>query len=121
MAKSLSAKVFLIIAATLTASSVALYLTMALALPEGYNALIATNAQVEADELIAKATGGTEEDVYREIETYCTENDAAATVSVDGGQVSFGAALPEDEGGTAYDFAAAVELEGGQDGVSHLG
>lgn len=113
IARSLSAKVFLLTAGLLTAGCLALYLAVALALPGGYRALSAARAEEAAAALADELAGAGPSEAAAIVERFSSENGAAVTLSGDPGARE-GTGAPD---GSAYTVSVAVELA---DGSSEL-
>ncbi|OUP09773.1 HAMP domain-containing sensor histidine kinase [Collinsella sp. An2] len=114
IARSLSAKVFLLTAALLAAGCLALYAAVALALPGGYRALSAARAEEAAAALAAELSGADASEAAGIVERFAAENGAAVSLSGEPGAAASGDGAPE---GSAYTVSVAVELA---DGTSEL-
>lgn len=134
IAHSLSAKVFLLTAALLSAGCLALYLAVACALPGGYRALSAARAEDAAAALAAELAAADPSEAARIVERFASENGAAVTLSggfgaqTDGAQAddahATGSRVDDAQtvgagelGSSAYTVTVAVELADGSGGL----
>lgn len=120
IAHSLSAKVFLLTAALLTAGCLALYLAVAVALPGGYRALSAARAEEAAAALAAELAAADPSEAARIVERFASENGAAVTLSGGFGSQADGA---QDDGAQADDAqTTGAQADGAQaDSVQTVG
>lgn len=114
IARSLSAKVFLLTAALLMAGCLALYCAVALALPGGYRALSYARAEEAAAALADELSEADVDEAAGIVERFAAENGATVTLSGASGTQPYSDNPPD---GSAYTVSVAVELA---DGSSEL-
>lgn len=115
VASSLPAKVFLLIAALLAASCLMIYGVVAAVVPGSYDAIAEAYARESMDGLARDIAGETVDEAFSAILGYCIDNNAFASLSVDGQTIVFGY-QPDGASRPAYTFTATVEFSGGQMG-----
>lgn len=113
ISESITAKVFLLVFAALTASCIGLYLIVAAVFPESYGAVTAAGTQKAVDALMAQAEGVTPDELYRVAGEWAARNAAVVSVTIDGSTRAFGAEPPAGAE-AAYTIATSVELADGR-------
>ena len=87
---SLSAKVFLWIAALLILCSLLMYAIVSAAFPRSYQLVSASQISGELDELAASISSLKLQEAKQAVEAFCARNHVSATLSVSGETISFG-------------------------------
>lgn len=113
ISESITAKVFLLVFAALTACCIGLYLIVAAVFPESYGAVTAAGTQKAVDALMAQAEGATPDELYRVAGEWAARNAAVVSVTIDGSTRAFGAEPPAGAE-SAYTIATSVELADGR-------
>ncbi len=113
ISESITAKVFLLVFAALTASCIGLYLIVAAVFPESYGAVTAAGTQKAVDALMAQAEGATPDELCRVAGEWAARNAAVVSVTIDGSTCAFGAEPPAGAE-AAYTIATSVELADGR-------
>ena len=110
---SLSAKVFLWIAALLILCSLLMYAIVSAAFPRSYQLVSASQISGELDELAASISSLKLREAKQEVEAFCARNHVSATLSVSGETISFGHVEESSESSQNLEtMGIALALEG---------
>ena len=110
---SLSAKVFLWIAALLILCSLLMYAIVSAAFPRSYQLVSASQISGELDELAASISSLKLQEAKQAVEAFCARNHVSATLSVSGETISFGHVEESSESSQNLEtMGIALALEG---------
>ena len=110
---SLSAKVFLWIAALLILCSLLMYAIVSAAFPRSYQLVSASQISGELDELAASISSLKLQEAKQAVEAFCARNHVSATLSVSGETISFGHMEESSESNQNLEtMGIALALEG---------
>lgn len=109
-------RIFLIVTAALIVCGVAVYLLVALAFPERFDAVVAQQADADLRTLVARLAGTSTAHGISLIVEFCADHHALATLTAGGETTSYGSEPPTGTD-TAFTLSGTVDFADGTSGL----